>query len=351
MFLASHIKGFNPSKIMNNQPFISIIIANYNGERYLYQCLNSIIASSFSDHEIIFVDDGSTNKSRKILENYQKNPQIKLIFQKENQGPAKARNKGAVLAQGKYLFFLDIDTEIEKDCLKTIVAKFEEDKMLGAIQTKLIQAKTGKMETAGHFLSFFGFPYEIGVQENSKNHNQERVIFGARSAAMAICKDVFEKISGFDGDYFIYGEDTDLSWRVWLAGYKVIFLPQSTVYHLGKSSLTEKTKYRIFYEGAKNNTMNLLKNAEFLTLLWILPLHILAWIFLSLKLISQRRLLMAVWIYRGLRWNLKNIRKTLMKRKHISSLTIENNQVMNIIFGSLNIRQLFLKGLQWFSRI
>ena len=208
---------------MKNQPRVSLIITNYNGARYITQCLDSIFKSSLSDCEVIFVDDGSTDKSREILQNYKNHPRLKLIFQKENQGPAKARNQGAGKAQGEYLFFLDVDTKIEKDCPRTIVSKFEQNKKIGALQAKLIQAKTGNIETAGHFLSFLGFPYEIIDSEVENHHNREREIFGARSAAFAIRKNLFEKIGCFDEDYFIYGEDTDLSWRVWLSGFHVIF--------------------------------------------------------------------------------------------------------------------------------
>ncbi|PJE68820.1 hypothetical protein COU96_02840 [Candidatus Shapirobacteria bacterium CG10_big_fil_rev_8_21_14_0_10_38_14] len=320
---------------MKNKPVISIIIPCFNAEKYIKKCLDSILQSKYLNHEIILVDDNSNDKTKEILTKYKKSKKIKAFFLNKNSGPAKARNYGARKARGKYLLFLDIDTEIDEHCLKQVVEKFEQNKKLGAVQASL--------DTAGHFLTFFGFPYEV--------RSKQRLIFGARSAGMGIRKDLFEKIGGFDEDYFIYGEDTDLSWRVWLAGHEVHYLPEAKVYHFQKSSLNKKTGYRIFYEGAKNNTQNILKNAPATILLWMLPFHILAWLFLSLKLLGQKRGQHAISIWRGLGWNLKNLKKTLVKRKTIAGYTNPNNQCRQIMFGEINLKALFSKGWRWFWHV
>lgn len=339
---------------MKKDPVLSIIIPCFNAKKYIEKCLDSILRSTFKDFEIIVIDDGSTDGSRKYLEkkysnigyranNGERSIPLKVIFLPKNVGPAQARNIGAKKARGKYLFFLDIDTEIKGNCFKIIVSAFKEKSKTAAFQAKLIKGKSDRIETAGHFLSFFGFPYEIGVGESENQHNQEKEIFGARSAGMAVRKNVFKKINGFDEDYFIYGEETDLCWRVWLAGHKIIYLPQAKVFHFQKSSLNEKTKHRIFYQGAKNNTSNILKNAPLSMLIWILPFHLLAWLVLALKLIFQLRFSAAVSIAKGLVWNLLNLNKTLKKRK--------NPQFVKIILGNANPKTLLIKGWQWFKNV
>jgi hypothetical protein len=421
---------------------VSIIIPCFNAKKYIKNCLYSILRSSFSNYEIIIVDDGSTDGSvewlksirhaefilqfaktvglkpadeankkqtflpeiprpfspqqfisasedKKILKrvqddlvankpskslyiytapptssrrsdpNLHKAPTqdrrqsipLRVIFNKWNLGAAKSRNIGAKTARGKYLVFLDADTEIENGCLEVIVKTFEKDKKVGAIQTKLLNGKSKKIDAAGHFLSPFGFPYEIGIGESENKHSKKKIIFAGRSAGLAVRKNVFEKISGFDEDYLIYGEDTDLCWRIWLAGYRVYYLPQARVYHFQKSSLTKKTNYRIFYEGAKNNTCNILKNAPLKILLWMLPLHILGWVFLSLKLILQGRFGLAVWVYKGLGWNIKSANKILRKRKEVAPYTTENNKCSQIMFGKIGFKNFFLKGLKWFKNV
>lgn len=319
---------------MKNKIIISIIIPCFNAEQYIKKCLNSILRSKFPNYEVIVIDDGSTDNSIKEIQN----AKCKIIKNRKNLGPARARNIGGKKARGKYLFFLDIDTQVDPNCLTKIVEKFkEEDKKVGAIQANL--------GTAGHFLSFFGFPYEI------KEEKKERLIFGASTAAMAIRKKLFEKIKGFDEDYLIYGEDTDLSWRVWLAGYKICFLPQAKVHHCHKSSLDPKTEYRLFYEGAKNQTGNIIKNAPLKILFWMLPLHILGWVILSIKLALGKRYRLAAWIYRGLGWNLKNLGHVLRKRKIVSSYPVKNNQCSQIMFGKINLERLCSQGWRWFRYV
>ena len=329
---------------MTKKVVISVIISCYNGEKYIKGCINSVLKSDFNHFEIIIINDGSTDNSKKVLQFYQHHPLIKIIHLSKNLGPSKARNQGVSVSCGQYIFFLDIDTQIKIDCLKQIASTLKHNPNIGALQAKILQGKSHIIDSIGHFISYSGFPYEIGHGEQKKNHNRMIPIFGAKSAALAIRKQVFEETGGFDEDYLIYGEDTDLSWRVWLAGYRMYYLPKAEVDHFQKSSLTNQTKHRIFYEGAKNNTNYLLKNASFKTLVWMLPLHILTWLIIGLKLILQKHFQMALWLYYGLWWNIKNLPKTLRKRKSV----IKDNKFM---FGPLTVWQLFPKGLKWLLQI
>lgn len=336
---------------MKGDVVISIIIPCFNAEKFIRGCLDSILQSRFGNFEVVVVDDDSKDKSREILKNYERLPQIRIFYLDKNQGPAKARNLGVKNSSGKYILFLDADTEIETNCLEAVVDKLERDQKVGALQTKLMRGKGRKIDAAGHSLSFFGFPYEIGVGEDESAHNRETVIFGARSAGMGIRKDLFLKIGGFDEDYFIYGEETDLSWRVWLAGHEVHYFPKAKVYHFQKSTLSEKTKYRIFYEGAKNNTSNILKNAPLSILFWMLPLYLLGWVVVGLNLILQKRFRSATWIYRGVWWNLTNLGETIKKRGVAKGFVEKDNRCTEIMFGPLNLKQLLAKGQEWLKTI
>jgi len=336
---------------MNAKPIISVVIPCFNAKKHIGACLDSILKSKFPNYEIIVIDDGSTDGGRKILKKYEKDLRVKVYSFTKNQGPAKARNLGVKKSQGEYIIFLDIDTQIKSGCLKEVVNAFKKNKNIGGAQLKLLKGKTNKLDSAGHFLSLIGFPYEIGVGENEKKYDRKKLIFGAKSAGMVVRKDVFEKINGFDEDYFIYGEDTDLSWRIWLAGYKILYLPKARVYHFQKSSLNKKTKHRIFYEGAKNNTGNNLKNANVKMLVWMLPLHFLGWLLLSLKLILQKRFKMALSIYQGLIWNLANPNKILKKRQQINRYRKTNNQLSQIILGNLDFKTILIKGWQWSKNV
>src|SRR5436190_1079119 len=107
---------------MKNKPSVSIIIANYNGEKYLATCLLSVLRSSYSEREILVIDDGSTDKSIAILEKFSKgNVQVKLLRNKKNIGAAASRNKAVSFAKGDIIVFLDNDTEVDKDWLVEMI--------------------------------------------------------------------------------------------------------------------------------------------------------------------------------------------------------------------------------------
>ena len=162
---------------------------------------------------------------------------------------------------------------------------------------------------------------------------------------MAVRHDVFQKVNGFDEDYLIYGEDTDLSWRIQLAGYELKNLPGSIVYHHQKSSMTEETSMRVYYEGTKNNLNYILKNASFFTALYMVPFHIACWKLIGVKLLLQGKYQETFSIYKGFFWNILHFSNTLQKRKKI----LRKSTVQ--IFGDLSIYKLFQKGWRWFTHV
>ena len=119
---------------------ISIIIPVYNAEKYLKRCLESVFNQSYKNYEIIIVDDGSTDNSRKIYNNYSQRNNCRIIIQK-NSGPSSARNKGIDIASGDFLFFLDSDDYLEKNCLKELIKKSKQDALVGLKHKKVYNDK------------------------------------------------------------------------------------------------------------------------------------------------------------------------------------------------------------------
>jgi len=326
-----------------NKQSISVIIPCFNADKHIKSCLDSVIANLSESDELIVIDDGSHDKTNIILKSY-RNKKLHIIQHTENIGPSCARNEGAKKAVGDILLFLDADTEIEAETLSTIRIFFTSHKDVGGIQCEL-RLSDISLDSIGHFMTVFGFPYEVGVKENSINYQNVRRIFGAKSAGMAVRHDVFQKVNGFDEDYLIYGEDTDLSWRIQLAGYELKNLPGSIVYHHQKSSMTEETSMRVYYEGTKNNLNYILKNASFFTALYMVPFHIACWKLIGVKLLLQGKYQETFSIYKGFFWNILHFSNTLQKRKKI----LRKSTVQ--IFGDLSIYKLFQKGWRWFTHV
>lgn len=310
-----------------DDPKISIVIVNYNGKQYLDACIDSIFSSNTAiEMEIIVVDNSSTDGSIEYLKTKynQYQDRFEIVALDENYGPAKARNEGVKVAKGDYIGFLDNDTMVDPEWANSVIAEFEKDKNVGIIQCKLLLAKEkNKIDYVGEYLGQNGFLVQRArVKEIDRGQYDQKVnILAAKSAGMFIRKKVFDIIGGFDDNYFIYVEETDLAWRSWLAGYTTKFIPESVVYHeFGTSSLIlgkNKNNYNAKYHGTKNYILTLFKNLATINLLKILPLHIFLWAGLGWYSLLRGNGKTFIWINKGIIWNISNLKKNLYKRKII----------------------------------
>ena len=301
---------------------VSVIVINFNGKKYILNCLKSIFNNHYLNYEVIVVDNGSIDSSIKAIKDTFKNKKnLQVLILKKNYGPAYARNQGAKKAKGEYLGFLDNDTLVHPDWIKKAVFEFEKNKKIGIVQCKLLLAQEkNKIDYVGEFLGQNGFLVQIakGGDKDQDRYNEKLKILAAKSAGMFIRKETFQKVGGFDLDYFIYVEETDLGWRSWLAGYETLFVPESIVYHesgtstviLGKS----KTDFNSKFHGTKNYILTLFKNLGFVNLWKILPIHILLWIGMAWFMFFNGRFQQFIWIHQGIFWNIINFQKNFRKR-------------------------------------
>lgn len=126
---------------------VSIIIPVYNAQKHIKKCLQSILCQSYSDLEILLIDDGSTDSSKQVILEMQKQDQRIVYYQKENSGPGEARNLGIDIANGTYLVFIDSDDEVQKEYIQTLVSKIEKtnsDIVISGIQQVLDNDINGK---------------------------------------------------------------------------------------------------------------------------------------------------------------------------------------------------------------
>ena len=236
---------------------LSIIIVNYNSKLLLEQCIGSIRnAIQQITSEIVVVDNNSTDGSKEYLP--AKFTDVKFIFNDQNRGFAKACNQGFKISSGKYILFLNPDTILTATCLTECISFFEANPDAGAVGVRLIdgkqrflkESKRGFPSPAASFYKLFGlasiFPgsktfakyYQGHLPE--KENNPVEVLSGA---FMMIKREVVEKVNGFDEDFFMYGEDIDLSIRINKAGYRNYYLGVISVTHLKGGSTTYNYKY------------------------------------------------------------------------------------------------------------
>jgi GT2 family glycosyltransferase len=224
---------------------LSVIIVNYNVKYFLEQALYTVRkACQNIDSEIFVVDnhsvDGSCEMVKKIF------PEVILIENKENLGFAKANNQAIRQAKGKYVLLLNPDTVVEEDCFNKVIRFMEHTPDAGAVGVKMIdgsgkflpESKRGLPTPEVAFFKISGlaaiFPksrrfgkYHLGFLDKESIHEVE-VLAGA---FMLLRHDVLKQVGLLDEDYFMYGEDIDLSYCIQKAGYKNYYFPETTIIH------------------------------------------------------------------------------------------------------------------------
>ena len=302
---------------------VSVVIANKNGERFLKRCLNSVWLEK-GDFEVVVVDDGSTDGSVDYLRVVAKKGKIKLIRLPESMGAAEARNIGVDNSSGKYILFLDVDTKIHPGWYKETLAFFGRNRKTGAAQVKIMRMGKNEFDSVGEYMGPFGFLIERARGARDKGQfDSEDLIFSGKSAGMIIRREVFEALGGFDKDYQIFLEDTDLFWRTWLWGWEVRFCPGVKVEHAyltKEKPIDYYVENKVFYRGARNTIMNLIKNLGKKKVWWVVPVNMACWLILGvvfgLKGNWGRSKAMLV----GVGWNVVNLPKVLRKRRAVQTL-------------------------------
>lgn len=243
---------------------LSIVIVNYNVKYFLEQCLRSVRESVKGiDAEIFVVDNASQDDSLEMLRS--KFPEVILIANKENLGFSKANNQALRRASGKYKLLLNPDTVVQEDTFRTCIRFMEEHPDCGGLGVKMLdgkgnflpESKRGLPTPWVSFYKIFGlstlFPksarfarYHMGHLDKDQNHEIE-ILAGA---FMLMRKEALDKVGLLDEDYFMYGEDIDLSYRIVQGGYKNFYLADTSIIHYkGESTKKGSLNYvYIFYK-------------------------------------------------------------------------------------------------------
>lgn len=215
---------------------VSVIIPNWNGLRFLETCLRSLSAQSFTDFDVVLVDNGSHDDSIAFL---QKNfPHVRVIHFPENRGFSAAVNAGIHSSTGKYVFVLNNDTELPSSCLTALVEGIESDPDIGAVGPKILEfSDRTLLGGIGDGYTFLGVPYNIGFLERDEGQwDQPMEIFSLSGCAVLYRRSILEEVGTFDEDFFAYCEDVDLGFRLQMARSRCVYIPQAILYHIGSGT-------------------------------------------------------------------------------------------------------------------
>ena len=210
-------------------PEVSVIIVNYNGERFLKECLDSLRAQIYTDFEVILVDNHSSDRSIEIVG--QTYPEITLIQNSTNDGFARGTNDGIRASRGRFILTLNNDTRLDPNFIDEILRPMAHEERVGICASKMLYPD-GRINSTGTCISRSGAAWDRGMSEpDHGQYNQPGEVFGACAGAALYRKEMLDEIGLFDEDFFMYLEDVDLSFRARHAGWRCMFVPDAVAYH------------------------------------------------------------------------------------------------------------------------
>lgn len=261
---------------MPNQLSVAVVILNWNGKKFLADFLPSVLASTYPNLKIYVADNGSTDDSVQFLKsNF---PQIAILTNRQNDGFAAGYNNALAKINEDISILLNSDVEVTPGWIEPIIALFNQNPMLGAVQPKVLDYhKRDHFEyagAAGGWIDRYGYPFSRGrlfhkLEKDEHQYDDATRVFWASGAAMFIRTEIFKKMGGFDPYFFAHQEEIDLCWRMQLEGYHIMISPSSVVYHVGGGTLTKENPRKTFLN-FRNNLIMLYKNLTGRERLWVM---------------------------------------------------------------------------------
>jgi N-acetylglucosaminyl-diphospho-decaprenol L-rhamnosyltransferase len=264
-------------------PAVTVCVIAFNSGPTLHTCLEHLGAQTFRDFEAIVIDNASPDPGdATIAAGF---PWVRLIRNAENLGFTGAGNQGAREGRGRWYVLLNPDAYAEPDWLERLVAAAGRHPRVQSFTSRqMVAEEPGVLDGLGDVMSITGIPYRGGYLSPDQGQAREGEVFSPCGAAMMIDRALFLRLGGFDEDFFCYGEDVDLGYRLQLAGEPTLLVPDATIHHVGSASTGgRKSEFAVFH-GTRNRFWVLFKNTPALLLPLVVPLHLLA-----LMLIYARR--------------------------------------------------------------
>jgi GT2 family glycosyltransferase len=238
---------------------LSVIILNWNGKRFLKECLDSLRLQSFHDFETILLDNGSADGSVEYLR--EAFPWVRLVTLPENVGFSGGNNRALEECTGEFIVTLNNDTKLDPGFLEAMVAAVEADPGIGMVAAKMLNFyQQGRIDSVGIKAAANGMGFNIGVGESDAGqYDSTTEVFGPCGGAALYRRAMLDQVGFFDADFFAYYEDLDLAWRGRLAGWRAVTAPRAVVLHVHSATSGKMSPFTV-YQVQRNKWYAIIKN-------------------------------------------------------------------------------------------
>lgn len=257
---------------------ITVVIPNYNGEKYLSECLLALENQEpgTPGFDVVVVDNGSSDGSVTLLEKcgqeeYRNGMNVQNIFLKENTGFCHAVNVGIQSSKSPYVILLNNDTKVKSTFIKSLYDAVSRDSSIFSVSSKMLMwDRPDLIDDAGDRYCALGWAYSRGKGRKSAEYDMPAEIFSACGGAAIYQREVFEEIGLFDELHFAYLEDLDIGYRARIYGYRNYFEPAAEVLHYGSASTGSRYNEWKTRHASANSVYVIGKNMPFLQ--WVINL-------------------------------------------------------------------------------
>jgi GT2 family glycosyltransferase len=301
---------------------VTVIVVNWNGEAFLEKCLTALLNQKVKPHRIVVIDNASTDNSLSIIDSFSEIQVVKLI---SNTGFAYANNiiKSSIYSDSQWIALMNPDAFAQPDWLEQLLICAEKNPDCAAFGSKLLNYSDPRIiDGNGDCYHVSGYAFRLNHMKYASSQvlaspNKYYEIFSPCAAAAMYSAEAFNSVGGFDEDFFCYLEDVDLGFRLRLAGYRALQVPQSVAHHIGSGTSGGQHSAFAIYHGHRNIIWCYVKNMPALLFWLFLPLHILINLasLVSFACRGQGRI-----IWRAKRDALKGLPHVLKKRKFVNRL-------------------------------
>lgn len=322
---------------------VSIIIVNWNGRHLLQECLEAIFSQSYSNYEIVLVDNSSKDDSVTFIQEYY--PFIKIIALSSNTGFTGGNIAGLQYVSGDAIVLLNNDAVLTERSLEFMVKGLCSRPDIGSCSARIVIAGTGLIDSVGDTFTTAFSGTKMGEFEPMEHFENSRFVPGACAAAVMYRREMLDQIGFLDDDFFFNHEDTDLNLRAWLAGWKCLYVPEAIVYHKVNASVGFMSDFGV-YHFARNTVWVWVKNLPIGFMVRSLPQRVMY----ELSSFVYFCLVKGKWrpFLRGKYDALRGIRKMWRKRKDL--LPLIRLRYSDVADELLPIRKYLLRRLKFTKR-